>query len=84
MTSKPTAPDAPAAIRLTPSVTAAPYGHPDARRLTQALRAEQLGLYGFADDPATTPEADWRPHGPTRRRRQPYSIGLIRQYAGGH
>lgn len=64
MTSKPTAPDAPVAIRLTPSVTAAPYGHPDARRLTQALRAEQLGLYGFADDPATTPEADFEPpHG---------------------
>ncbi|MCX4826455.1 GNAT family N-acetyltransferase [Streptomyces sp. NBC_01142] len=64
MTSVPTAPDAPAAIRPTPSVTAAPYDHPDARRLTQALRAEQLGLYGFADDPDTTPEVDFDPpHG---------------------
>ncbi|WP_051792233.1 GNAT family N-acetyltransferase [Streptomyces sp. NRRL F-5527] len=61
MTFVPTAPDAPAEIRLTPSVTAAPYDHPDARRLTQALRAEQLGLYGFADDPDTTPEADFDP-----------------------
>ncbi|MDX3070150.1 MULTISPECIES: GNAT family N-acetyltransferase [Streptomyces] len=61
MTFVPTAPDASAAIRLTPSVTAAPYDHPDARRLTQALRAEQLGLYGFADDPDTTPEADFDP-----------------------
>ncbi|MFC4507914.1 MULTISPECIES: GNAT family N-acetyltransferase [Streptomyces] len=61
MTSVPTAPHAPAAIRLTPSVTAAPYDHPDARRLTQALRAEQLGLYSFADDPDTTPEADFDP-----------------------
>ncbi|MFY4721514.1 GNAT family N-acetyltransferase [Streptomyces sp. LaBMicrA B280] len=43
------------------SVTAAPYDHPDARRLTRALRAEQLGLYGFADDPDTTPEADFAP-----------------------
>ncbi|MFJ8794280.1 GNAT family N-acetyltransferase [Streptomyces sp. NPDC102462] len=59
----PTVPGSPAAIRLTPSVTAAPYDHPDARRLTQALRAEQLGLYGFADDPDTTPEADFDPPG---------------------
>ncbi|MET7686287.1 GNAT family N-acetyltransferase [Streptomyces sp. NPDC005423] len=57
----PTIPGSPAAIRLTPSVTAAPYDHPDARRLTQALRAEQLTLYGFADDPDTTPEADFDP-----------------------
>ncbi|MFM9452280.1 GNAT family N-acetyltransferase [Streptomyces europaeiscabiei] len=61
MTSVPSAPHAPAAIRLMPSVTGAPYDHPDARRLTQALRAEQLGLYGFADDPDTTPEADFDP-----------------------
>ncbi|MEV5279770.1 GNAT family N-acetyltransferase [Streptomyces sp. NPDC006692] len=52
-----------AAIRLTPSADAAPYDHPDARRLTQALRAEQLGLYGFGDDPDTTPEADFDPPG---------------------
>ncbi|MEW2621389.1 GNAT family N-acetyltransferase [Streptomyces sp. NPDC048106] len=63
MTSTPAAPDAPATTRLTPSVTAAPYDHPDARRLTQVLRAEQLGLYGFADDPDTTPEADFDPPG---------------------
>lgn len=56
-------PDAPAARRLTLSVTAAPYDHPDARRLTQALRAEQLGLYGFAEDPDTTPEGDFDPPG---------------------
>ncbi|MFD7919661.1 GNAT family N-acetyltransferase [Streptomyces sp. NPDC059740] len=64
MTSTPTATDDQAAIHLTPSVSAVPYDHPDARRLTQALRAEQLGLYGFADDPDTTPEADFDPpHG---------------------
>ncbi|WP_329449010.1 GNAT family N-acetyltransferase (plasmid) [Streptomyces sp. NBC_01426] len=61
MTFVPTASDAPAAIRLTPSVTAAHYDHPDARRLTQALRAEQHTLYGFADDPDATPEADFDP-----------------------
>ncbi|WP_250293586.1 GNAT family N-acetyltransferase [Streptomyces atroolivaceus] len=63
MTSVPTAPGAPAWIRPTPSVTAVPYNHPDARHLTQALRAEQLGLYGFADDPDATPEADFDPPG---------------------
>lgn len=61
MTSVPTAPGAPAWIRPAPSVTAVPYNHPDVRRLTQALRAEQLGLYGFADDPDATPEADFDP-----------------------
>ncbi|WP_328580448.1 GNAT family N-acetyltransferase [Streptomyces sp. NBC_00370] len=55
--------DAPAAIRLTSSVTVTPNDLPNARRLTQALRAEQLGLYGFADDPDTTPEADFDPPG---------------------
>ncbi|MEV5886022.1 GNAT family N-acetyltransferase [Streptomyces sp. NPDC052020] len=58
MTSAPATPDA---IRLAPSVTAEPYDHPDARRLTRALRAERLGLYGSADDPDTTPEADFDP-----------------------
>ncbi|MEW5541447.1 GNAT family N-acetyltransferase [Streptomyces cyaneofuscatus] len=61
MTSLPTAPGAPAWIRPAPSVTAVPYNHPEVRRLTQALRAEQLGLYGFADDPDSTPEADFDP-----------------------
>ncbi|OLO25922.1 N-acetyltransferase [Streptomyces sp. MNU77] len=44
-----------------PSVTAAPYNSSDARRLAQALRAEQLGLYGFADDPDITPATDFDP-----------------------
>ncbi|GAA1213695.1 GNAT family N-acetyltransferase [Streptomyces rhizosphaericus] len=61
MTSTPTASDAPSATSLKPSVSATPYEHPDARRLTQALRAEQLELYGFADDPDTTPEAEFDP-----------------------
>lgn len=61
MTSTPAAPDSPPATSPPDSVTPAPYDHPDARRLTQALRAEQLGLYGFADDPDTTPEADFDP-----------------------
>lgn len=61
MTSVPTAPGAPARIRPAPSVTAVPYSHSGVRRLTQALRAEQLGLYGFADDPDATPEADFDP-----------------------
>ncbi|MFJ4917594.1 GNAT family N-acetyltransferase [Streptomyces sp. NPDC088726] len=59
--SVPTAPDAPAEIRPMPTVTVVPYDHHDVRRLTQALRAEQLGLYGFADDPDATPEADFDP-----------------------
>jgi GNAT superfamily N-acetyltransferase len=58
MTSTPTAPDA---IRLTPTVTAVPYDHPHARRLTRALHADQLRLYGFADDPDATPETDFDP-----------------------
>lgn len=61
MTSMPTTAAPPTATYLTPSVTALPYDHPDARRLTRALRAEQLGLYGFADDPDTTPETDFAP-----------------------
>ncbi|MFF4755274.1 GNAT family N-acetyltransferase [Streptomyces sp. NPDC002514] len=61
MTAVPTAPDALAARHPTLSVTAAPYDHPDARRLTWALCAEQLALYGFAEDPDTTPEADFDP-----------------------
>ncbi|MEU5084841.1 MULTISPECIES: GNAT family N-acetyltransferase [Streptomyces] len=58
MTSTPTAPEA---LRLAPSVTAVPYDHPDARRLTRVLRADQLRLYGFADDPDTTPGTDFDP-----------------------
>ncbi|MEW2132014.1 GNAT family N-acetyltransferase [Streptomyces sp. NPDC005435] len=63
MTSSPTAPDERSAIGAKPSLSAAPYEHPDARCLTRALRAEQLALYGFADDPDTTPEADFDPPG---------------------
>ncbi|MFI8008494.1 GNAT family N-acetyltransferase [Streptomyces sp. NPDC086010] len=44
-------------------MAAVPYGHPDARRLTQALYAEQHGLYGFADDPDATPETAFDPPG---------------------
>ncbi|HEY6787292.1 MAG TPA: GNAT family N-acetyltransferase [Trebonia sp.] len=36
------------------TLTAVSYASPDARRLTQALRHEQLRMYGFADDPADT------------------------------
>ncbi|MCM2431068.1 GNAT family N-acetyltransferase [Streptomyces sp. RKAG337] len=32
-------------------LVAVPYDHPEARRLIQCLYAEQLALYGFADDP---------------------------------
>ncbi|MFC5204127.1 GNAT family N-acetyltransferase [Streptomyces kaempferi] len=40
------------------------YGHPDARRLTQALYREQVAAYGFGDDPADTPVAHFDPpHG---------------------
>lgn len=57
----PPGPDARGAIHLTPSVTAALYDHPDARRLTRDLHTEQLALYGFADDLDTTPGADFDP-----------------------
>lgn len=57
----PAATGAPAWIRPAPSVTAVPCNHPEVRRLTQALRAEQLGLYGFADDPDATPVVDFDP-----------------------
>ncbi|MEV7157030.1 GNAT family N-acetyltransferase [Streptomyces misionensis] len=57
----PTASNDPAPLRRALSVTAAPYDHPDARSLTQALHIEQLALYGFADDPVTTAEADFDP-----------------------
>ncbi|MGX1759387.1 GNAT family N-acetyltransferase [Streptomyces lydicus] len=39
----------------TPSLTVASYGDPEARRLTRALHAEQVAVYGFADDPDDTP-----------------------------
>ncbi|MCX4791948.1 GNAT family N-acetyltransferase [Streptomyces sp. NBC_01221] len=37
------------------------YDHPQARRLTRGLHAEQLALYGFADDPEATPVEDFEP-----------------------
>ncbi|MFE7485021.1 GNAT family N-acetyltransferase [Streptomyces sp. NPDC057552] len=36
------------------------YDHADARRLTQALHQVQVDLYGFADDPRTTPSSCFR------------------------
>jgi len=46
------------------TLTAVSYTSPDARRLTQALRREQLRMYGFADDPADTPAGEFTaPHG---------------------
>lgn len=45
-------------------LTVVPYGHPQARRLTQALHTEQLATYGFADDPEDTPEEQFQsPYG---------------------
>ncbi|BAJ26413.1 MULTISPECIES: GNAT family N-acetyltransferase [Kitasatospora] len=49
-----------------PAVTAAalstvPYDHPEAQRLTSALHAEQLALYGFADDPRAADPAHFVP-----------------------
>ncbi|MFJ4676932.1 GNAT family N-acetyltransferase [Kitasatospora sp. NPDC088783] len=46
------------------ALSAVPYDHPDARRLTTALHAEQMAMYGFADDPAATePELFAPPNG---------------------
>ncbi|QIY59042.1 GNAT family N-acetyltransferase [Streptomyces sp. RPA4-5] len=39
----------------TPSLTVTSYGDPEARRLARALHAEQVAVYGFADDPDDTP-----------------------------
>jgi len=45
-------------------LSAVPYDHPEARRLTAALHAEQTAMYGFADDPAATePELFAPPNG---------------------
>ncbi|MFJ1795322.1 GNAT family N-acetyltransferase [Kitasatospora griseola] len=46
------------------ALSAVPYDHPEARRLTTALHAEQTAMYGFADDPAATgPELFAPPNG---------------------
>jgi GNAT superfamily N-acetyltransferase len=39
------------------------YDHPEARALLQALHAEQLTRYGFADDPHDTDPSAFRPPG---------------------
>lgn len=39
------------------------YDHPEARALLQALHAEQLTRYGFADDPHDTDPSDFRAPG---------------------
>jgi len=41
------------------TLTAVPYGSPDARALVQALHQEQLATYGTADDPEATEEAEF-------------------------
>ncbi|MGY5079367.1 GNAT family N-acetyltransferase [Streptomyces nigrescens] len=41
------------------SLTAISYGDPEARRLTRALHAEQVAVYGFADDPDDTPASHY-------------------------
>lgn len=45
----------------TPSLAVVPYGHPEARRLMRELHAEQIGVYGFADDPDETPHTEFAP-----------------------
>ncbi|MGH8883578.1 MAG: GNAT family N-acetyltransferase [Egibacteraceae bacterium] len=40
-----------------------PYDHPDACALVLTLHAEQLGRYGFADDPHDTDPAEFAPPG---------------------
>ncbi|GAB2793437.1 GNAT family N-acetyltransferase [Streptomyces daliensis] len=42
-----------------PSLTVVPYSHPEARRLTWELHAEQASVYGFADAPDDTPARDF-------------------------
>ncbi|MFI2906847.1 GNAT family N-acetyltransferase [Streptomyces sp. PDY-4] len=41
------------------TLTAVPYGSPDARVLVQALHQEQLATYGTADDPEATEDAEF-------------------------
>jgi hypothetical protein len=57
------------------TLAAVPYGSPDTRRLTQALRHEQLRIYGFADDPADTSAEEFT---------APDGAFLIASAAGGH
>ncbi|MDT0321422.1 GNAT family N-acetyltransferase [Streptomyces millisiae] len=44
-----------------PRLAPLPYTHPYAQRLLQRLYAEQLDLYGFADDPNDTSADDYVP-----------------------
>jgi GNAT superfamily N-acetyltransferase len=41
------------------TLTAVPYGSPDARVLVQALHQEQLATYGTADDPEATEDVEF-------------------------
>ncbi|MEW2626173.1 hypothetical protein [Streptomyces sp. NPDC048106] len=41
------------------TLTAVPYGSPDARALARALHQEQLATYGTADDPEATEDAEF-------------------------
>ncbi|MFH0246039.1 GNAT family N-acetyltransferase [Streptomyces sp. HK10] len=52
---------APSRSRSTHLLTAVPYSHPEARRLTRALHTEQTAIYGFADDPDDTPREAFTP-----------------------
>ncbi|WEH31973.1 GNAT family N-acetyltransferase [Streptomyces sp. AM 4-1-1] len=45
------------------TITAVSYDSPSARALTRALHSEQVATYGKADDPATTPVAEFEPPG---------------------
>jgi GNAT superfamily N-acetyltransferase len=44
-----------------PDVRVCGYARPDARLLTQRLHAEQVGLYGHADDPGDAAASDYDP-----------------------
>ncbi|MEO3976822.1 GNAT family N-acetyltransferase [Streptomyces sp. CAU 1734] len=44
-----------------PHLSVVPYDHPDAHRLMRQLHAEQISLYGYADDPSDTPAAEFAP-----------------------
>ncbi|MER5228071.1 MULTISPECIES: GNAT family N-acetyltransferase [Streptomyces] len=46
---------------VVPLLSSVPYGHPEVLRLTQCLHAEQLALYGFADEPDDTPAGHFAP-----------------------
>ncbi|WP_063857013.1 MULTISPECIES: GNAT family N-acetyltransferase [unclassified Kitasatospora] len=47
--------------KTTISLAVVPYNGPEARPLTQALHAEQIATYGFAEDPDDTPADHFNP-----------------------